>query len=110
MNESKHTPGIWLVSNSGGKVITGGMRHPSVIAILETVPLRITLEVEANANLIAAAPDLLTACKAQHEAIDRLAAMLAINFSKGFFLSESGQPWKALQQGNAAIVLAEKGI
>jgi len=35
--------------------------------------------------------------------------MLAINLPEGFFLSESGQPWQAIQQGNAAIAQAEKG-
>lgn len=55
----KHTPGSWAVSNSGGKVIRGGMVHPSTIATLETRPLRITREIEANAYLIASAPELL---------------------------------------------------
>lgn len=57
------------------------------------------------------ASELLAACKAQHEAIDRLFAML-IEATKdqkphGFYPSESGQPWDAIKQGNAAIAKAE---
>jgi len=58
---AKYTPGPWAVSNSGGRVIRGGLVHPGVIAVLETAPLKISDEVVANARLIAAAPDLLTA-------------------------------------------------
>lgn len=67
---------------------------------------------EADARLIAAAPELLAACKAQHEAIDRLFAML-IGLTREhtpdahFFPTKSGQPWGACQQGNAAIAKAE---
>ena len=58
-----HTKGKWTAANSGGKVIVGGMMHPKTIATLETTPLKITPEIEANARLIAAAPRLLAACK-----------------------------------------------
>ncbi len=47
-------------------------------------------------------PDLLEACKAQHDAIDLLFAKL-IQLDPNFFPSKSGQPWAAVQQGNAAI-------
>lgn len=50
---------------------------------------------------------LLKACKAQHEAIDLLFAML-IKLDPQFFPSRSGKPWEALVQGNEAIKLAEK--
>lgn len=49
---------------------------------------------------------LLLACKAQHEAIDRLFALL-IEKVPGFMPSKSGQPWTACVQGNAAIAAAE---
>ena len=65
-----HTKGKWTVANSGGKVIVGGMMHPKTIATLETTPLKITPEIEANARLIAAAPELLDACKMMFEALD----------------------------------------
>ncbi len=49
---------------------------------------------------------LLNTCKAQHKAIDILFTML-IQKNKKFFPSKSGQPWKAIQQGNRAIKDAE---
>lgn len=62
----------------------------------------------ADALLIAAAPDLLAACQAQHEAIDRLFAMLIVltcdhTPADMFFPTKSGQPWEACQLGVAAI-------
>ena len=55
---------------------------------------------------IAAASDLLEACKVQHQAIDRLFAEL-IQRDKTFFPSKSGLPWEATVKGNAAIAKAE---
>ncbi|KKN16742.1 hypothetical protein LCGC14_0972790 [marine sediment metagenome] len=63
----EHTKENWQVANSGGSVIIGGMKHPTVIAVLETQPLKITPEIEHRAKLIAAAPDLLAAV--QHGAM-----------------------------------------
>lgn len=54
---------------------------------------------------------LLAACKAQHQAIDMLFAMLiakTMNNEKPFYPSESGQPWTALLLGRSAIDAAEK--
>jgi hypothetical protein len=65
-------------------------------------------EEAANARLVAAGPELLKACRAQHEAIDRLFARLALVDPK-FFPSQSGQPWQALVEGNAAMKAAEEG-
>lgn len=59
----------------------------------------------ANARLIAAAPDILAACKAQHEAIDILFARL-IQLDPTFFPSKSGLPWEAAASGHAAIAKA----
>ena len=50
---------------------------------------------------------LLNACKAQHRAIDNLFALLIAKNGK-FLPSESGQPWKALIQGNKVIENEEK--
>ena len=50
---------------------------------------------------------LLEACKAQHDAIDLLFAML-IKLDPNFFPSKSGKPWEAVKLGNEAIKLAEK--
>jgi hypothetical protein len=54
-------------------------------------------------------PQMLTALIAQHEAIDRLFALLiakTMNAEKPFFPSESGQPWDALIVGKATIEAA----
>jgi len=64
-------------------------------------------EDEANAHLIAAAPDMYEALKAQHEAIDILFAML-IEKDRTFFPSKSGRPWEAIIQGNQALAKAER--
>lgn len=69
----------------------------SVMERIKTPPL---------ARLIAAAPALLDACKAQHKAIDLLFAML-IARDENFYPSESGRPWDAIVQGNAAIAKGE---
>lgn len=57
------------------------------------------------AKAIAALPDLINACKAQHEAIDLLFAMLIVQSPPGktFYPSKSGKPWEALVAGNAAL-------
>jgi len=59
-----------------------------------------------KSNAVAVAPKLLEACKAQHDAIDRLFAEL-IRRDPDFFPSKSGQPWEAIQKGNAAVAEAE---
>jgi len=51
--------------------------------------------------------NLLSVCKEQHRAIDKLFALL-ISKDESFLPSESGQPWRALQQGNRAIENAEQ--
>jgi len=58
---TKHTPGPWRVEEygNGGAVVIGEARAREVIAVSLT---------ERNANLIAAAPDLLAACEAFVEA------------------------------------------
>ena len=53
--------------------------------------------------------ELLTACHAQHEAIDILFARL-IQLDTTFRPSESGKPWEALQLGVAAMRNAERRI
>lgn len=50
---------------------------------------------------------LFEACKAQHDAIDILLAML-VKRDRNFFPSMSGKPWAAAQLGNEAIKAAEK--
>lgn len=67
-----HTPSPWFVANSGGCVLHhNGIRYDK-IAILETSPLLITEEVEANAQLIAIAPDLLEMLHGTMKALNRM--------------------------------------
>jgi hypothetical protein len=51
--------------------------------------------------------ELLTACKAQHDAIDILFALLIDKTNAEFLPSKSGKPWEAILLGNAAIANAE---
>ncbi|MBA7692278.1 hypothetical protein ES703_100841 [subsurface metagenome] len=58
-------------------------------------------------NFTEVVQELLEACKAQHDAIDRLFAEL-IQRDKRFFPSKSGRPWEAVVQGNKAVARAEE--
>ena len=66
MSKQKHTPGPWVVSSS---VIVVALSDPGCKMITNTMPIGVESlnvpfeECEANAHLIAAAPDLLAACK-----------------------------------------------
>lgn len=51
------------------------------------------------------AVDLLHACKAQHEAIDSMFALL-VEKDENFYPSKSGQPFEALKGGNLAMRIA----
>jgi len=100
-----HTPGPWRVTSQGTRWPTYVEGPDGQVAACET---------PEDARLIAAAPDLLAACKMQHEAIDRLFALLIIatrsdrpsESGMAFMPSKSGQPWDALVAGNAAIAKA----
>jgi hypothetical protein len=59
--KTQHTAGRWTVVDSGGTVISAREVTYITICKLENLPLRISPEVEANAKLIAAAPDMLEA-------------------------------------------------
>jgi hypothetical protein len=88
MSKQKHTPGPWMSFDSGTLVIT---ESPSslLIAILEGCEVETIAEIQANANLIAASPDLLAYCKAmfgelqlqgvsdQNDEMQRIAATIA---------------------------------
>lgn len=108
MNESKHTQGTWEIKDVGypkDKEFWICLGQDVIAKVSNT---KIEEQADANARLIAAAPALLEACKAQHEAIDRLFAVLISNLPM-YLPSESGQPWDALKQGNTAIALTKKG-
>jgi hypothetical protein len=68
MNTQKHTSGQWIVVDSGASVISKitDERHANICKLADR-PLAISPEVEANAKLIAAAPELLAAL---HKAVN----------------------------------------
>lgn len=59
----------------------------------------------AHRNVHVAGPDLLVACKAQHDAIDILLATMIAKDAK--FMPTKSRIWSILVQGNAAIAKAE---
>ena len=106
---SKYTKGEWEIEtidteSSNFVIVRKSDPHTSVAATFGGIPED---EEKANARLIAAVPDLLAACEAQHQAIDHLFALL-ITLNVNFLPSKSGQPWEAIQQGKAAIAKAKK--
>lgn len=89
---AQHTPwraigtSVYLADNAGG------------------FDLRHSPNAEEHARLIAAAPELLEACKAQHLAIDRLMALL-IALDADFMPTKSSI-WPAVVQSSEAIAKA----
>ena len=63
----RHTKGKWVVIDSGGRVMLRAVGEPQIICTLEIRPLKITPEVQDNARLIAAAPDLLAALEGDED-------------------------------------------
>jgi hypothetical protein len=112
MTITSHTKGRWLLD---GKLVyalnVDGVNIFSTLiqgGLTDNSEKTRDAELFANARVIASAPELLAACQAQHEAIDRLFAML-IDLSprdKTFYPSKSGQPWEAAVAGNSAIAKA----
>jgi hypothetical protein len=88
-----------------GATVSGQMKSESLSEQIIQDFFASTPNLKLNA-LADAAPELLAACKAQHEAIDRLFARL-IASQDDFMPTRSGQPWEAAQLGFAAISKAE---
>ena len=83
-----------------------GSERRSICEIQPNGPdLQLCDEDHQRARLIVAAPDLLAACRAQHEALDTLLAMLVVR-DRGFMPSQS-PAWPAILQGRAAIKKVE---
>jgi hypothetical protein len=76
MSEAKHTPGPWDVNGIDTEKIRIGSRKMSDVAIVYNQPNRfdgsLSKSRKRNAELIAAAPDLLAACEAAIEQIEAL--------------------------------------
>lgn len=61
MSESKHTPGPWIIGFATGRIMSGEKDGNFEIARMRATCA--TERWDADAYLIAAAPDLLQACK-----------------------------------------------
>lgn len=68
MNNIKHTPGPWV--NDGGPIVSLPRQGPGYVHVIASVPGG-----NANARLIAAAPELLEACLALIKSDDLQAAI-----------------------------------
>ncbi len=79
--KTQHTKGKWTVVDSGGTVISARESTYITICKLENLPLRISAEVEANAKLIAAAPDMLEALQSVNNYFIDLQNKCALTFS-----------------------------
>lgn len=101
MSEAGFTKGPWTVADGFPSVESAAAPH---LALCNdpSIPMG---ERMANANLIAAAPDLLAACKAQHEALDYLMACLIRRDPE--FLPTKSRVWDAVVLGNSAIAKAQ---
>lgn len=97
-----HTPGTW---QKNGSHIYGPDPERTPICQIIYPGRGYQEEAAANESLIKAAPDLLEACKAQHQAIDSLLARI-IELDREFRPSQSRE-WPMLLQGNDAIAKAE---
>ena len=74
MSAARHTPGPWTYPGGTGNFVGG----PDRIRVADVGGMeRSPEERQANARLIAAAPDLLAACKAAWPMLDRAADQLA---------------------------------
>lgn len=85
MSTPKHTPGPWELSDCGEHIIGQADQDE----IIEVANLSNTLNTKANANLIAAAPEMLEALEsvvkaiAEYQVIDEVKLMAAIKKAKG---------------------------
>lgn len=101
---SKHTPGPWhVVSDEAVKVTDNFGATLATATFVHLQGRRVPSEVEANATLMAAAPELLEALK------ELLAAELAI-FPSAEAGKEAQDAWadrRAAARNNAAFVIAK---
>lgn len=72
MNKSKHTPSPWIIENNDILGASGGIAHVASIFC----------DHAANARLIAAAPDLLEACKMMVDDYDSNEDSESITYAK----------------------------
>ena len=89
----KHTPGPWRVEIGGEEIVVEGCGNPA--GTIAVVAGRKSVEIEANARLIAAVPDLL----------DELEAIVDFVEQYAYSLDVSGY----IASARAAIVKAKEG-
>ena len=115
-SQVSHAPGPWFVSHEERGMLRNQREVCAIFGSDKVIHIgpedyRYSVsmgeEAEANARLIAAAPDLLAACEAQHKAIDHLLATI-IGLDNDFMPTKS-PVWPMLLQGNAAISKAKAG-
>lgn len=98
---SKHTPGPWGFDLEDNWVYSF-RENGTQMLVAQARSISVTTEVrDANARLIAAAPDLLTALQAATEALDIL--------RRGYGCEVSGLCYPALNDCRAAIAKATGG-
>lgn len=105
MSAAKHTPGPWRVDPRTDRIVADSMSvgKPVVLDVARTFPRRGKQETDANARLIAAAPDMKAALLPLLEVVDE-----EIEQRK---FSGNDEYWQGLQAlsdaGHAAIARAE---
>jgi len=66
MTENKHTPGPWVIDRSLRTAVNAGPKHVAMVNFYNSISETERIDAEeneANAHLISAAPDLLSALK-----------------------------------------------
>lgn len=92
MGETKHTPGPWHVGDldkNYQRIVCG--EHIEIATCWHHCVGSIEREMEANARLIAAAPDLLEACRYIVEAGETGDEMLAIENARAAIAKATGE-------------------
>ena len=102
--EQQYTPGPWTVENDGMTVSMGGQ-----CVIVGPAPDGSRIDEErANARLIAAAPDLLVACKALLAYANDYSDTMATSGQGAEQLGELADSVSVAGQARTAIALAER--
>ncbi len=106
---SKHTPGPWVADwtragKTAWKVVGADGRGVSTVLVSQDRP---AAEKEANARLIAAAPDLLEAAKDVTAMLELFADELRIKESADGISRQSDDAFRKLADLRAAIAKAE---
>lgn len=91
MSESKFTPGPWHIDNRGSHGIEVGTYFRANPTMFNSLAEKI--DTQANANLIAAAPDMYDVCKSICKSADEA---LIIMKREGFVIDNLDDRWQKL--------------